>query len=168
MDIVNSFKDDFKLFKYTQKIARVFQVIPVVLYYYFIRYLYNLGNTGSCKDYRPRDRNTLIIVTSILLVLHLIVLCFGPNRIINWLISTDSMDMMAIIKVVLFLVIIVYLVSVIRYIGGLKDSCKEPYIIDNIMVTYSKITLVIYAIVMLICFYIINVLVQEEIKGVYK
>ena len=68
----------------------------------------------------------------------------------------------------LFLVIIVYLVSVIRYIGGLKESSKEPYIIDNIMVTYSKITLVIYAIVMLICFYIINVLVQEEIKGVYK
>ena len=168
MDIVNSFKDDFKLFKYTQKIARVFQVIPVVLYYYFIRYLYNLGNTTGCKDYRPRDRNTLIIVTSILLVLHLIVLCFGPNRIINWLISTDSMDMMAIIKVVLFLVIIVYLVSVIRYINGLKASCKDPYIIDNIMVTYSKITLVIYAIVMLICFYIINVLVQEEIKVVYK
>ena len=34
MDIVNSFKDDFKLFKYTQKVARVFQVIPVVLYYF--------------------------------------------------------------------------------------------------------------------------------------
>ena len=167
MDIVNKFKDDFKLFKDTQKIARVFQVIPIVLYIFFIRYLYDMDR-GKCREYRPKKRKVLILTSGLLLLLHSTVLCIGPNSIISWLIKNDGLDIMAIVKVMLLIVMVMYLLSVIKYINGLKRICREPYIIDNIMMTYSKITLVIYVIVILTSFYIINVLVQEEIKSLYK
>ena len=167
MDIVNSFRDDFKLFKDTQKVARVFQVIPVVLYYYFIRYLYTMGQ-GKCSEYQPKKRKVLIITSGLFLLLHSTLLCIGHNSIISWLINNDALDIMGIVKVLLLIGMVMYLLSVIKYIDGLKRICREPYIIDNIMVTYSKITLVIYVIVILTSFYIINVLVQEEIKSLYK
>ena len=78
------------------------------------------------------------------------------------------MDTMAIIKIILTIIMVYYLLNIIKYINGLKEQCKNKTIIDNIMVTYSKVTITIIIFILLFSFYLINIVVGNRLIGVFK
>ena len=166
MHIIGSLREEFTHFKDMIKIGRIFQLLPVLIYIFFYKYLRKLKNSG-CKEYAPKKYKIINCLTLLLLGLHCIVLVVGPESIIMWVIKNNLMDFMALFKTVMVVVMVYYFMIVIGYINGLKEKCKKDNIIDDIMVTYSKITIMIIVIGILMSFYLMNILVHDEIKKVF-
>ena len=147
---------------------RIMQFFPLIIYILFYRYLVEL-KSGKCNnllesDILSNDYKVVKNITFFLIILYSVIVLVGPQFILDALNNNGLINIMALVKALVTIVVLYYFYSLSRLIRILKRKCSENKLMDNVIIVYSNIMMFFIILVVLISLFTMNMVIADEIK----